>query len=103
MKFGMYLMTDDASKVMILQNSSVPQLKSLLTDKDLTSIPHFQAFLDIAAHPKSWTTPMISTYSELIDGLNNALDAVLTGGADPKQQLDQLAASIQGKLDANGG
>jgi multiple sugar transport system substrate-binding protein len=103
MKFGMYLMTDDASKVMILQNSSVPQLKSLLTDKQLTSIPHFQAFLDIAAHPKSWTTPMISTYSELIDGLNNALDAVLTGGADPKQQLDQLAASIQGKLDANGG
>ena len=35
----------------ILQNSSVPQLKSLLTDPDLTGIPHFQAFLDIAAHP----------------------------------------------------
>lgn len=102
MKFGMYLMTDDASKVMILQNSSVPQLKSLLTDKDLTSIPHFQAFLDIAAHPKSWTTPMISVYSELIDGLNNALDAVLTGGADPKQQLDDLASSVQAKLDAAG-
>ena len=46
---------------------------------------------------------MISAYSELIDGLNNALDAVLTGGADPKQQLDQLAASIQAKVDANGG
>jgi len=102
MKFGMYLMTDEASKVMILQNSSVPQLKSLLTDKDLTSIPHFQAFLDIAAHPKSWTTPMISAYAELIDGLNNALDAVLTGGADPKQQLDDLASNIQAKLDANG-
>ncbi len=102
MKFGMYLMTPAASKVMILQNSSVPQLKSLLADKDLTSIPHFQAFLDIAAHPKSWTTPMISVYSELIDGLNNSLDAVLTGGADPKQQLDDLAANIQAKLDAAG-
>jgi multiple sugar transport system substrate-binding protein len=100
-KFGMYLMTDAASKVMILQNSSVPQLKSLLTDPDLTSIPHFQAFLDIAAHPKSWTTPMISAYPELRDGLTNALDAVLTGGADPKQQLDELTASVQAKLDAN--
>ena len=100
MKFGMYLMTDDASKVMILQNSSVPQLKSLLVDPQLTSIPHFQAFLDIAAHPKSWTTPMISAYAELIDGLNNALDAVLAGGADPKQQLDDLAAAVQAKLDA---
>jgi ABC-type glycerol-3-phosphate transport system substrate-binding protein len=101
-KFGMYLMTDDASKVMILQNSSVPQLKSLLTDPQLTSIPHFTAFLKIAAHPKSWTTPMISAYSQLIDGLNNALDAVLTGGADPKQQLDDLASTIQAQLDANG-
>ncbi len=101
-KFGMYLMTDDASKVMILQNSSVPQLKSLLVDPELTSIPHFTAFLQIAAHEKSWTTPMFSAYSELIDGLNNALDAVLTGGADPKQQLDQLASDIQAKVDANG-
>lgn len=103
MKFGMYLMSDDASKVMILQNSSVPQLKSLLVDKDLTSIPHFTAFLQIAAFPTSWTTPMFSAYSELVDGLNTSLDAVLTGGADPKQQLDQLAASIQAKVDANGG
>jgi maltose-binding protein MalE len=46
---------------------------------------------------------MISAYAELIDGLNNSLDAVLTGGADPKQQLDELAASVQAKLDANGG
>jgi len=101
MKFGMYLMTDDASKVMILQNSSVPQLKSLLTDPALTSIPHFTAFLKIAAFPKSWTTPMISAYSELIDGLNTTLDSVLTGGADPKAALDQLATSIQAKVDAN--
>ena len=101
-KFGMYLMSDDASKVMILQNSSVPQLKSLLVDKDLTSIPHFNAFLQIAAFPKSWTTPMFAGYSELIDGLNNVLDAVLTGGADPKQQLDDLAANIQAKVDAAG-
>ncbi len=101
-KFGMYLMTDDASKVMILQNSSVPQLKSLLVDKDLTSIPHFNAFLQIAAFPKSWTTPMFSGYSELVDGLNNALDAVLTGGADAKAQLDQLATNIQAKVDAAG-
>jgi multiple sugar transport system substrate-binding protein len=99
-KFGMYLMTDAPSKVMILQNSSVPQLKTLLTDPDLTSIAHFQAFLDIAAHPKSWTTPMISAYPELRDGLTNALDAVLAGGADPKQVLDELATSIQAKLDA---
>jgi len=87
---------------MILQNSSVPQLKSLLVDKDLTSIPHFNAFLQIAAFPKSWTTPMFSGYSELVDGLNNALDAVLTGGADAKAQLDQLATNIQAKVDAAG-
>ena len=99
-KFGMYLMTDDASKVMILQNSSVPQLKSLLVDPQLTSIPHFQAFLDIAAHPKSWTTPMISVYAELRDGLTNALDAVLTGGADPQAALDELTATVQARLDS---
>ena len=48
-KFGMYLMTDAPSKTMALQNASVPQLKSLLVDPEMTSIPHFQAFLDIAA------------------------------------------------------
>jgi maltose-binding protein MalE len=81
----------------------VPQLKTLLTDPAMTAIPHFQAFLNIANHPQSWTTPMISVYGELRDGVTNALDAVVTGGADPKQQLDDLAATIQAKLDANGG
>jgi multiple sugar transport system substrate-binding protein len=99
-KFGMYLMTDDPSRTMALQNSSVPQLKTLLVDPALTSIPHFQAFLDIANHPKSWTTPMIAPYAELKDGLNSALDAVLTGGADPQQALNDLATSIQAKVDA---
>ena len=101
-KFGMYLMTDAPSKTMALQNASVPQLKSLLTDAALTSIPHFQAFLNIANHPKAWTTPMISAYGEMRDGLASALDGVLTAGADPKQALDELAANIQAKLDANG-
>ena len=101
-KFGMYLMTDDPSRTMALQNASVPQLKTLLTDPALTSIAHFQAFLDIANHPKSWTTPMISAYAELRDGLTTALDAVVNGGADPKHALDELASSVQAKLDANG-
>ena len=101
-KFGMYLMTDDPSRTMALQNSSVPQLKSLLTDPALTSIDHFQAFLDIAEHPKSWTTPMISAYPELRDGLTNALDAVLNGGADPKAVLDELASNVQATLDSAG-
>jgi multiple sugar transport system substrate-binding protein len=100
-RFGMYLMTDEPSRTMALQNSSVPQLKTLLTDPALTSIDHFQAFLDIAAHPKSWTTPMISVYAELRDGLTNALDAVLNGGADPKQVLDELASTIQSRLDSD--
>ncbi len=101
-KFGMYLMTDAPSKTMALQNASVPQLKSLLVDPEMTSIPHFQAFLDIANHPKAWTTPMISTYPELRDGLTSALDAVVTAGADPKQVLDELATSVQARLDSNG-
>lgn len=100
-KFGMYLMTDDPSRTMALQNSSVPQSKSLVTDPALTSIPHFQAFLDIAGHAKSWTTPMISAYPELRDGLTNALDAVLNGGADPQQVLNELAANTQASLDAS--
>jgi multiple sugar transport system substrate-binding protein len=101
-KFGMYLMTDAPSKTMALQNASVPQLKSLLVDPEMTSIPHFQAFLDIANHPKAWTTPMISAYPELRDGLTSALDAVVTAGADPKQVLDELTATVQSRLDANG-
>ncbi|MCB9992796.1 MAG: extracellular solute-binding protein [Hyphomicrobiaceae bacterium] len=101
-KFGMYLMTDNPSRTMALQNASVPQLKSLLTDPALTSIPHFQAFLDIANHPQAWTTPMISVYGELRDGLTNALDAVINGGADPQATLDELASGIQARLDANG-
>lgn len=101
-KFGMYLMTDAPSKTMALQNASVPQLKSLLVDPEMTSIPHFQAFLNIANHPQAWTTPMISAYAELRDGLTSALDAVVTAGADPKQALDELAATVQSRLDANG-
>ena len=100
-KFGMYLMTDDPSRTMALQNASVPQLKTLLTDPALTSIPHFQAFLGIANHQQAWTTPMISSYGQLRDGLTNALDAVVTGGADAKQVLDELASTIQAQLDAS--
>jgi multiple sugar transport system substrate-binding protein len=101
-KFGMYLMTDDPSRTMDIQNASVPQLKSLLTDPTLTAIPHQQTFLNLVNHPDAWTTPMISIYSELKDGLNSALSAVTTGGADPQQALDDLASQMQAKLDANG-
>jgi len=41
-------------------------------------------------------------YGTLKDGLGSALSAVTTGGADPKKTLDDLAADLQGKLDANG-
>ena len=54
-KFGMYLMTDDPSRAMAIQNASVPQLKSLVTDPALTTVAHFGTFLDIANHPKTWT------------------------------------------------
>jgi multiple sugar transport system substrate-binding protein len=101
-KFGMYLMTDDPSRTMDIQNASVPQLTSLLTDPTLTAIPHQQTFLNLVNHPDAWTTPMISIYSELKDGLNSALSAVTTGGADPQQALDDVASQMQAKLDANG-
>jgi multiple sugar transport system substrate-binding protein len=101
-KFGMYLMTDDPSRTMAIQNASVPQLKSLVADPKLTSVPHFATFLTIANTPATWTNPMISQWSELKDGLDTALDSVLTGGADPKKALDDLAATIQGEIDANG-
>jgi multiple sugar transport system substrate-binding protein len=100
-KFGMYLMTDDPSRAMAVQNASVPQLKSLLTDPALAT-PHFQTFLNIANHPKTWTTPMISQWGEYSDGLSSALDSVLTGGVDSKTALDDLASKIQADLDANG-
>ena len=101
-KFGMYLMTDDPSRAMAIQNASVPQLKTLVADPALTGVPHFKTFLDIANHPKTWTNPMISQWSQLKDGLDTALDSVLTGGASPQKALDDLAAQIQTEIDANG-
>jgi multiple sugar transport system substrate-binding protein len=101
-KFGMYLMTDDPSRTMAVQNASVPQLKSLLTDPVLTAIPHQKTFLDLVNHKDAWVTPMISVYGQLKDGLASALSAVTTGGTDPKAALDALASDIQAKLDANG-
>ena len=73
-KFGMYLMTDEPSKTMDIQNASVPQLTSLLTDPDLTAIPHQQTFLDLVNHKDAWVTPMISVYPQIKDGLASALE-----------------------------
>jgi multiple sugar transport system substrate-binding protein len=101
-KFGMYLMTDEPSKTMDIQNASVPQLKSLLTDATLTAIPHQTTIMNLVNHKDAWVTPMISVYGQLKDGLGSALSAVTTGGVDPKTALDALAADIQAKLDANG-
>ena len=101
-RFGMYLMTDAPSRKMALQNASVPQLKSLTTDPALVAVPHFKTFLDIANFPKTWTNPMISQWSELHDGLDSALDSVLTGSASSSKALGDLAAQIQGEIDANG-
>lgn len=101
-KFGMYLMTADPSRAMAIQNASVPQLKSLVSDPALTGVAHFGTFLDIANHAKTWTNPMIAQWSELHDGLDTALDGVLTGGASSQKVLDDLAAQIQAEIDANG-
>ncbi len=101
-KFGMYLMTDDPSRTMDIQNASVPQLTTLLTDPVLTAIPHQKTFLNLVNHKDAWVTPMISVYSQIKDGLGSALSAVTTGGADPQKALDDLASQIQAKLDANG-
>ncbi len=101
-KFGMYLMTADPSRKMALQNASVPQLKSLTTDPALTAIPHFKTFLDIANFPKTWTNPMIQQWSELHDGLDSALDSVLTGSVTADKALGDLAATIQKEIDTNG-
>jgi maltose-binding protein MalE len=87
---------------MAIQNASVPQLKSLITDAQLTAVPHFKTFLDIANHPKTWTNPMISQWSELHDGMDTALDAVLTGGVPAQKALDELAAQIQTEIDSSG-
>ncbi len=101
-KFGMYLMTDDPSRAMAIQNASVPELKSLVSDPALTAVKHFGTFLDIANHPKTWTNPMISQWSTLKDGMDTALDSVLTGGASSQKALDDLAATVQADIDANG-
>ena len=101
-KFGMYLMTDDPSRTMDIQNASVPQLTSLLKDPVLTAIPHQKTFLNLVNHKDAWVTPMISIYGQLKDGLGSALSAVITGGADPQKALDDLAKDLQAKLDANG-
>ena len=101
-RFGMYLMTDAPSRKMAIQNASVPQLKSLTNDPALTAVPHFKTFLDIANFPKTWTNPMISQWSELHDGLDSALDSVLTGAASSSKALGDLAKQIQGEIDANG-
>lgn len=101
-KFGMYLMTDEPTKTMAIQNASVPQLTSLLTDPEMTAIPHQKTFLDLVNHKDAWVTPMISVYGQIKDGLASALSAVTTGGADPQQALDELASQIQSQLDATG-
>ena len=101
-KFGMYLMTDAPSRAMAMQNASVPELKSLVTDPTLTAIPHFGTFLKIANNANSWTNPMISQWAQFGDGLNSALDSVLTGGVSAQKALDDLTQSIQADLDKNG-
>jgi multiple sugar transport system substrate-binding protein len=100
-KFGMYLMTDDPSRTMAVQNASVPQLTSLLTDPALAT-PHFASFLSIASNAHSWTTPMISEWSEYEDGLKSALDSVLKGGVPPQKALDDLTGQIQAEIDSKG-
>ena len=101
-KFGMYLMTADPSRAMAIQNASVPQLKSLVSDPQLTGVPHFGTFLKIANSPNAWTNPMISQWSQLKDGLASALDSVLTGGVPAQKALDDLAQKIQADIDKNG-
>lgn len=101
-KFGMYLMTDDPSRKMAIQNASVPELKSLVTDPTLSGTPHFGTFLQIANHEKTWVNPMISQWAEFHDAMDSALDSVLTAGADPKKALDDVASQIQGEIDQNG-
>jgi len=101
-KFGMYLMTDDPSRTMAIQNASVPELKSLVTDPTLTGVPHFGTFLQIANHAKTWVNPMISQWAEFHDAMDTALDSVLTAGADPKKALDDVASQIQAEIDKNG-
>jgi multiple sugar transport system substrate-binding protein len=100
-RFGMYLMTDEPSRTMAVQNASVPQLTSLLTDPVLTGIPHQQTFLDLVNHEHAWVTPMIPVYGQLKDGLASALSVVVTGGADPQATLNDLASQIQAELDAS--
>jgi multiple sugar transport system substrate-binding protein len=101
-KFGMYLMTDEPSKTMDIQNASVPQLTSLLTDSTLTAIPHEKTFLAVVNHKDAWVTPMISVYGQLHDQLASALSSVTTGGADPQKALDDVASQVQALLDQNG-
>ena len=45
---------------------------------------------------------MISQWSELHDGMDTALDSVLTGGVPAQKALDDLAAQIQGEIDSAG-
>jgi len=99
--FGMYLMTDAPSRTMAIQNASVPELKSLVSDPQLTSVAHFGTFLNIASNAKTWTNPMISQWGELHDGMASALDSVLTGGVPAQTALDALATKIQGEIDSN--
>ena len=66
------------------------------------AIPHFKTFLDIANHPKTWTDPLISVWQQYRDGLASALDSVLSGQNTSQKALDELVASVQPKLDANG-
>ncbi len=101
-KFGMYLMTADPSRAMAIQNASVPELKSLVSDPKLTAVPHFGTFLQIASNAHTWTNPMISQWAQLKDGLDTALDSVLTGGVPAQKALDDLAKQIQADIDKNG-
>jgi maltose-binding protein MalE len=96
-----HLMIDDPSRTKAIQNASVLQLTSLLTDPVLTAIPHQKTFLELVNHKDAWVTPMTSIHGQVKDGLASALSAVTTGGADPQKALDDLASQIQAKLDAN--
>ena len=86
-----------------IQNASVPQLTSLLTDPDMTAIPHQKTFLDLVNHKDAWVTP---------DDLGLPADqrrprAAPSAPSPPvaptrRRPLDDLAGQLQTQLDANG-
>jgi multiple sugar transport system substrate-binding protein len=100
--FGMYLMTDGPSRKMAIQNSSVPQLKTLLTDPQLNAIPHFGTFIDIANRPTAWSDPLTRVWQKYLDGLYTALDDIKAGTKTSQAALDAVVTSLQPDIDTNG-